>query len=234
MALAQLALAVFQQGDAVRARSLSETAVSTLRSNGEWWGACFALTLLGAICLGSGDTERAGAAYTECVALAWANGETRMIAEPLTGIGAVAALTGHPVRAGELLGTAEALAESIGLTPLPHTQAMFDHASSVARQAIGRAAFAAASVKGKARPIAEIVAEVLDGVDDDSPVAFHLTPRERAVLRLLTQEKTDKEIGATLFISHRTAMWHVANLLSKLGVASRAEAAEYAARHDIH
>ena len=53
------------------------------------------------------------------------------------------------------------------------------------------------------------------------------------MLRLLTEYKTDKEIGATLFISHRTAMWHVAQILRKLGVASRAEAAEYAIRHGL-
>ena len=53
------------------------------------------------------------------------------------------------------------------------------------------------------------------------------------MLALLAESKTDKEIGAALFISHRTAMWHVANLIAKLGVATRGEAAEYAIRQGL-
>jgi DNA-binding CsgD family transcriptional regulator len=43
---------------------------------------------------------------------------------------------------------------------------------------------------------------------------------------------TDREIAAALFISPRTASFHVANLLAKLGIDSRAAAA-YAVRHGL-
>jgi DNA-binding NarL/FixJ family response regulator len=52
-----------------------------------------------------------------------------------------------------------------------------------------------------------------------------LTARELEVLRLLAQHRTDKEIAAELFLSSRTIESHVANILTKLGVANRRAAA---------
>ncbi len=52
-----------------------------------------------------------------------------------------------------------------------------------------------------------------------------LTGREREVLALVTLGRTNREIGAELFISEKTASVHVSNILAKLGAANRAEAA---------
>lgn len=57
-----------------------------------------------------------------------------------------------------------------------------------------------------------------------------LTPRELEVLRLVANGRTNGEIGAELFISTKTASVHVSNILTKLGVSSRTEAAAYALR----
>jgi DNA-binding NarL/FixJ family response regulator len=53
---------------------------------------------------------------------------------------------------------------------------------------------------------------------------FGLSPREIEVLRLLVMGQSNEQIGAALFISPRTAGTHVANILGKLGVHSRAAA----------
>jgi DNA-binding CsgD family transcriptional regulator len=59
---------------------------------------------------------------------------------------------------------------------------------------------------------------------------YGLTPREREVLALLADGRTNPQIAETLFISPRTAGIHVSNILAKLGVASRGEAAAIAHR----
>jgi DNA-binding NarL/FixJ family response regulator len=60
-----------------------------------------------------------------------------------------------------------------------------------------------------------------------------LTEREKDVLRLLGQGMSNKEIGATLFITERTARTYVSNILGKLGLASRTQAALYAVEHKL-
>jgi DNA-binding CsgD family transcriptional regulator len=59
---------------------------------------------------------------------------------------------------------------------------------------------------------------------------YGLTPREREVLALLADGRTNPQIAQALFISPRTAGIHVSNILAKLGVASRGEAAAIAHR----
>jgi DNA-binding CsgD family transcriptional regulator len=59
---------------------------------------------------------------------------------------------------------------------------------------------------------------------------FGLTDRELAVLQLLVAGRTNNEIGATLLISTRTASVHVTNILRKLHVTSRVQAATVAER----
>jgi DNA-binding CsgD family transcriptional regulator len=59
---------------------------------------------------------------------------------------------------------------------------------------------------------------------------FGLTPREREVLALVADGRSNPQIAQALFISVKTADTHVSNILAKLGVASRGEAAAVAHR----
>ena len=62
---------------------------------------------------------------------------------------------------------------------------------------------------------------------------FGLTPREREVLVLLAEGYTNRRIAETLFISESTAGVHVSNILGKLGVGTRTEAAAVAVRLNL-
>jgi DNA-binding CsgD family transcriptional regulator len=75
------------------------------------------------------------------------------------------------------------------------------------------------------------------GLDDDPGAGAEpaqrelgLTAREFEVLRLVAAGRSNREIAAELFISAKTASVHVSNILGKLGVASRGEAAATAHR----
>ncbi|HEX8928581.1 MAG TPA: response regulator transcription factor, partial [Actinomycetota bacterium] len=65
-------------------------------------------------------------------------------------------------------------------------------------------------------------------VEGDSSAG--LTPREREVLRLVAAGRSNKQIADALYISRKTASVHVSNILTKLGVHSRGEAAASARR----
>jgi two-component system, NarL family, response regulator LiaR len=60
-----------------------------------------------------------------------------------------------------------------------------------------------------------------------------LTERENDVLKLLAQGKANKEIARDLFIGEKTVKTHVSNILLKLGVQSRTQAALYAAQNGL-
>ena len=60
--------------------------------------------------------------------------------------------------------------------------------------------------------------------------SYGLTSRELAVLRLLASGRTNAQIGAELYISPKTAGVHVSNILHKLGVSGRVQAATLAER----
>lgn len=63
--------------------------------------------------------------------------------------------------------------------------------------------------------------------------AAALTARERAVLVLVAEGKSNREIGHELVVSERTVQTHLGNILGKLGLTSRTQAALWAVREGI-
>ena len=84
---------------------------------------------------------------------------------------------------------------------------------------------------------ARISSTAVESSPASGPVAdadpFGLTPREREVLALVADGRTNRQIAETLFISESTAGVHVSNILGKLGVANRVEAAAVAFRLEL-
>jgi NarL family two-component system response regulator LiaR len=60
-----------------------------------------------------------------------------------------------------------------------------------------------------------------------------LTPKEKKVLRLVARGKSNREIADSLFISEKTVKNHVGNILGKLRLSNRTEAALYAMQHKL-
>lgn len=113
-------------------------------------------------------------------------------------------------RATELLRLAGAVAGHLGARPLTEAVALL---AQRARLTPARA------------PRRELAA--------DPAEALGLTSRERDVLRLVSAGRTNRQIAEELFISPKTASVHVSNILGKLGVSGRGEAAAVAHRRGL-
>lgn len=81
---------------------------------------------------------------------------------------------------------------------------------------------------------AALVASMVGGTDaEPRRDTFGLSAREREVLTEIARGRTNREIGERLFISQKTVGVHVGNILAKLGVSGRVEAAAVAIRLDL-
>lgn len=82
--------------------------------------------------------------------------------------------------------------------------------------------------------VAEKVLERLrSGAPEHEPLA-DLTPQERKILQLIARGMTNKEIAAEVYLSEKTVKHYVSNILSKLGLSRRSEAAAFMARLERH
>ena len=163
---------------------------------------------------GSGET----AAWGEAVAVCRAAEDSYPLvyalireAEALAGAGEVEAAAARVREADER-------ARDLGAEPLA------EEARAVARSA--RLPLVAAPDDGGvvAKP-----ASMAEAVEDE----WALTPREREVLVLVADGRSNGEIATELFISRKTASVHVSNILGKLDVSTRGQAAALAHRRGL-
>jgi DNA-binding NarL/FixJ family response regulator len=80
--------------------------------------------------------------------------------------------------------------------------------------------------------VSRLLAQRLRARKEEEPVE-PLTTREKEVLAQLAKGASNKEIAYELGITERTARTHVSNILGKLGLASRTQAALYAVEHKL-
>jgi len=225
--------------------------------------ATYPLLGLADVTRGKGNRKRALALYQKGLAPAWRFHDLRAVAYGLGGIAGTLAAAGRWEQAARLFGATEALCEQAGLSfmfwamegqralglPEPWLRAdePFGLKACIQAAAAGRAIVSLPVLpdlqaaekfwtEGHAVPTEQAIADALAAeLDAPAPAAapFGLTPREREVLALLCRRLTDREIAETLYVTPRTASFHVANVLAKLGVANRREAAALAARHGL-
>ncbi|MBE4910630.1 response regulator transcription factor [Bacillus luteolus] len=81
----------------------------------------------------------------------------------------------------------------------------------------------------------EVTGKMMMKMRKKEPTALHeqLTNREMEILLLMTQGKTNQEIGDELFIALKTVKVHVSNILGKLEVQDRTQAVIYAFKHSL-
>jgi len=189
-----------------------------------------------------GSPDAAEALFTESLDLAGRIGMKRHTAYALIGL----ALAGHggagPGWSARLHGAADRALADLGhsLQPLEARLAGLDRQRL--RAAMGAEAFEAEYTAGRALGAAEVAAALRRmKVAAEQPraagdaAASHeaaavLTPREFDVLKLVAQGLSNPDIARRLVLSEHTVHRHLANILRKLDLSSRAAAAAWAAR----
>jgi DNA-binding NarL/FixJ family response regulator len=139
--------------------------------------------------------------WRETVALWRADGQRYPLAVSLLGLAIAAAGAGDRAAASEAIEEAAAIAGALGAAPLA------EEADTLARRA---------GLRTGSHPAA---------VGNDI-----LTAREREVLRLVAEGRSNSRIAESLYISPKTASVHVSRIIAKLQVANRGEAAAVARR----
>lgn len=244
VAVGQLGLAAYDRGDRERAASLFDQASASQREVGDAWPPAFPLPTLGPVACDKGDWVVARAWYDARLRRCVDEGDEFGLVEVLTGLACLAGANAEPSRVACLGGAADGLREGVAGPPTPFGRAAFEGAIATARTTMGEAAFAAAWAAGRTLPRSDLLVMAaaargtLSGTSiaagrPSGPAAPRLTSREREILRLVAAGATDREVAAALAIALRTVEWHVANVLSKLDLPSRAAAAAYAVRHGL-
>ncbi|HUG61159.1 MAG TPA: response regulator transcription factor, partial [Methylomirabilota bacterium] len=206
---------------------------------GNEWGQASALKDLGQLAYRRGDFPLAASAWRESLHLNWRQHQPWHVEGRIESLAVVAAAIGDHGRAARLLGATAALSEVLG-TPLPpRRRTALDPIVAVIRAELGDG-FAAEWAAGRAMTIDEAVAEALLVVPVASATpafdparAAGLSARERDVLRLIADGRSNQAIAEAVFLSRGTVTKHVEHILNKLGVDSRVAAAAWAIRNGV-
>ena len=186
----------------------------------------------------SGSPDTAEALFAESLDLARRMGMKALTAYPLIGL----ALAGHasagPGWSARLHGAADQAFADLGRTVEPLEARLADLDRQRLRAAMGDEAFEAEYAAGRALSPAQVLAALGDPgaaagqargavSGEDASV---LTARELDVLKLVAQGSSNADIARRLFLSEHTVHRHLANILRKLGLSSRAAAAAWGVR----
>jgi DNA-binding NarL/FixJ family response regulator len=130
----------------------------------------------------------------------------------------------------------------VGSSLTPGGQLSYDAAETKARADLGDTVYGALWNEGHGFTLDEAMDQAIAAPCDDLEMRMllppasqlgrdGLSPREREVLMFLARGQTNQQIAEALFVSRRTISNHVASILAKLGVPTRAAAAAHAVRH---
>jgi non-specific serine/threonine protein kinase len=192
-----------------------------------------------------GELEPAESAGREALHLAAALGDGHSLAMSSECLAWIAAERRDAVKTARLLGAASEMWKSMGAPLFHQLDAYHDRAESYARSALGTARFSDEVRTGATLSPSELIDLVVresPGKLDASVRPWRstttrepgLTAREMEVARMAATGLTSKEIGAELTISTRTVEKHVGHILTKLGLNSRVQLANWVAlRHPI-
>jgi predicted ATPase/DNA-binding CsgD family transcriptional regulator len=225
--IAQTALA---RGDLTEARRWTDDAVAALTG----WYLASALTTRARIAIADGDFEPAEHGARDALACTAGVGAYLGVPEILEILASLAGNASSHREAARLFGAADGIRQRTGEVRFKIYQADYDASVTMLRNAMEDADFDATWAEGAAMSTDEAIAYALRGRGERKRPATgwaSLTPTERDVVRLVSEGLANKDVAARLFVSPRTVETHLTHVYTKLGLSSRVQLAQEAARH---
>jgi DNA-binding CsgD family transcriptional regulator len=224
--LGEAALAL---GDLPAARRYAGEGVSAAKGSHK----IAALTTRARISLAEGEPDPAERDAHDALAGATAIGAELGIPDILECLAAVASDAGSHQEATRLLGAAYAIRHRTGAVRFKVHDATYEGWVATIRNSLDENDFDAAWAEGAALSTEEAIAYAQRGRGERKRPSTgwgSLTPTELDVVRLVAEGLGNKDIAARLFISHRTVQTHLTHVYTKLGLTSRVQLAQQAAK----
>jgi DNA-binding CsgD family transcriptional regulator len=224
---AEVALAA---GDADAARRCADDAVAVAKG----WYLVESLTTRARVALRTGEWARADRDAHDALALAAELRAHLEVPDILECLAVSEAGAGSFDEAARLLGAADAARSRMGAVRLAVHQADYNTAVATIRTTLGDDEFDQAWANGAGLSTDEAIAYVRRGRGERKrpPTGWAaLTPTERDVVRLVSEGLANKDIASRLFVSPRTVETHLTHVYTKLGLKSRVQLVQQAARH---
>ncbi len=217
--------------DLAAARRWADEAVST--TTGFW--STWALSVRARVAIAGGEPEQAERDAHDALGRA-ADMQARLgVADTLECLASVAGDAGSQREAARLFGAAHAIRQRIGEARFKVYDAGYEASVAALREAMGEQYFDAAWAEGAALSTEEAIAYAQRGRGERKrPTSgwASLTPTERDVIRLVSEGLGNKDIATRLFVSPRTVQSHLTHVYTKLGLISRVQLVQEAARHN--
>ncbi|WP_155767851.1 LuxR family transcriptional regulator, partial [Mycobacterium asiaticum] len=221
--------AALGRGDFIEARRLADAAVAVAKG----WHLVAALSARARIALAAGSPGAGEQDAHDALACAVERGVHLHIPDILECLAGVASRNGDLPEAARLFGAALGLRQRMGLVRFRVHEAAYAASVDELRNMMGAAAFDAAWAEGVTLSPEEAIAYAQRGRGQrkrpDSGWGS-LTPAERDVARLVCEGMANKEIATRLFVSPRTVQAHLTHIYTKLGINSRVQLVQEAAR----
>ncbi len=226
---AEIALA---GGDLDEARRVADEAVAGTGDRGSH--GVMALAARTRVAIADNQPEFAEDCAHQALARAAAVESYLCVPDLLECLATVAGIAESHLEAARLLGAANSLRERFGIVRFKVYDDVYQETVTTVRAALGENDFESAWAEGAALTTDETIAYARRGRGErkrPSSGWASLTPTELDVVRLVREGLGNKEIAARLFISPRTVQTHLTHVYTKLGMTSRVQLAQEAARH---
>ena len=217
-------------GDLVAARRCADDAVTGTTG---WWR-MLSLTAHARVALAQGEPEQAERDAHDALAIATSLQAYLGTSDILECLGTLAGDAGSHREAARLSGAAHAIRQRIGEVRFKIYDDGYEASVAVVRDNMGDNDFDAAWAEGAALSTEEAIAYARRGRGQRKrPTSgwAALTPTERQVVQLLGEGLANNDIATRLFVSPRTVQSHLTHVYGKLGLTSRVQLAQEAARH---